>query len=61
MAATVQFDCAFCGGTVEIQDLTVQRMLTPKFVSLQNFEFANAAKECAQYQLLFSATNGRDS
>ena len=61
MPATVQFDRELCDRTVEIQDVTVQRMLDGEICGLQSCGSANAAKECAQDQLPSFATNERDS
>jgi len=33
MSTTVQFDSQLCAGTIEIQDVIVERMLAAKFVA----------------------------
>jgi len=33
MSAAVQFDSQLCAGTIEIQDVIIERMLAAKFVT----------------------------
>jgi hypothetical protein len=35
MSTAVQFDTQLCAGTIEIQDVIVERMLPPKFVACE--------------------------
>ena len=33
MAGTIQLDCQFCSGTIEIQNVRIDGMLSPEFVA----------------------------
>ena len=61
MPTTVQFNREVCRRTIEIQYVTVERMLTAKFVAVEISVAAGGAKGSAHYPLPSFARTERDS
>ena len=61
MPTTVQFNRELCRRTIEIQYVTVERMLTAKFVAVAISVAAGGAKGSANYPLPSFARTERDS